>query len=110
MERTGASGEPSEAPTGYIAIDVPDGVILDQSFVERTAPSALHSEETLEEDDDFLSVGSETWDYEIAGGREDEFLAALKNSQMAMECVPLDEEPAPSDAAAEGESPWVKIH
>jgi len=52
---------------------------------------ALHGEEELDEDDSFLSVGSETWDYEIADGRQDEFLAALKNSQMAMECIPLDE-------------------
>jgi hypothetical protein len=48
----------------------------------------------LEEDDSFLSVGSETWDYEVADGREDEFIAALKNSQMVMEYVRLDEEPS----------------
>jgi hypothetical protein len=39
----------------------PDGVVLDRAFVEKTAPSAMHSEEFLEEDDSFLSVGSETW-------------------------------------------------
>jgi hypothetical protein len=65
--------------------------VLDKTFVERTEPEALHGEEELDEDDSFLSVGSETWDYEIADGRQDEFLAALKNSQMAMECIPLDE-------------------
>jgi hypothetical protein len=94
MERTDAAGEPSEAPTEYVAIDVPDGVVCEKVFVERTPPDALHSEENLEEDDSFLSIGSETWEYEIAEGREDEFLAALKNSQMAIECVPLDEEVA----------------
>jgi hypothetical protein len=92
MERTDAAGEPSEAPTEYVAIDVADGVVCEKVFVERTPPDALHSEENLEEDDSFLSIGSETWDYDIADGREDEFLAALKNSQMAIECVPLDEE------------------
>jgi hypothetical protein len=55
---------------------------------------SLHSQESLEEDDSFLSVGSETWDYEVADGREDDSIAALKNSQMVMECVRLDEEPS----------------
>lgn len=95
MERTQASGEPSEKPTEYVAIDLADGVVLDRQFVERTEPLAMHSEDSLEEDDDFLSVGSETWDYEVADGREDDFIAALKNSQMVMEYERLDSEPSP---------------
>jgi len=95
MERTGANGNPSEQPTEYVAIDLPDGVVLDKQFVERTEPSAMHSEESLEEDDSFLSVGSETWDYEVADGREDDFIAALQNSQMVMDYERLDEEPSP---------------
>jgi hypothetical protein len=91
MERTNAAGEPSEFPPDYVTIDLPDGVALDRTFVERTKPAALHSEEELEEDDSFLSVGSETWDYEVADGRQDEFLAAVKNSGLAMECLPLDD-------------------
>jgi len=67
--------------------------VLDQTFVDRTEPAAMHSEEALEEDDSFLSVGSETWDYEVADNREDEFVAALHNSQMVMEYVRIDEEP-----------------
>ena len=66
-------------------------MVLDRTLVERSAPSALHSEETLEEDDNFLSVGSETWDYDINERRKDEFLAAVKNSQMGIECEPLGE-------------------
>jgi hypothetical protein len=91
MERTGASGEPSERPTEYVSIDLPDGVVREKQFVERTEPAAMHSEEALEEDDDFLSIGSETWDYEVADGREDDFIAALQNSQMVMEYVRLDD-------------------
>jgi hypothetical protein len=45
----------------------------------------------VEEGDDFLSVGSETWDYEVADGRKDDFIAALQNSQMVMEYVRLDD-------------------
>jgi hypothetical protein len=95
MERTGASGEPSERPTEYVAIDLADGVVLDKQFVERTQPAAMHVEDSLEEDDDFLSVGSETWDYTVADGREDDFIAALENSQMVMEHVRLDSELSP---------------
>ena len=91
MERTGASGEPSEFPPDYVAIQVPDGVVVDRAFVERAEPAAVHNEERLEEDDDFLSIGSETWDYEIAEGKQQEFLDAVKNSRMAMECLPLEE-------------------
>jgi hypothetical protein len=82
MERTGVTGEPSEAPAEYVAVELPEGVVLEKLFIDRTAPDALHSQEALEEDDSFLSVGSETWDYEVADGRKDDFIAALKNSQI----------------------------
>jgi hypothetical protein len=36
----------------------------------------------------------ETWDHEVADGRQDDFIAALKNSQMVMEYVRFDEEPS----------------
>lgn len=92
MERTDAAGQPTEFPPDFVTIDLPDGVVLDRAFVERTEPSAEHSEERLGEDDSFLSVGSETWDYEVANDRKDEFLAAVKNSRLAMECVPLGDD------------------
>jgi hypothetical protein len=92
MERTGVTGAPSERPPDYVAIEVPDGVVLEKMFIDRAEPEAMHSEEALEEDDSFLSVGSETWDYEIADGRDDEFIDALRKSQMVMEYVRLDEE------------------
>jgi hypothetical protein len=96
MERTDAAGLPSEIPPDYVAIHLPDGVVLDRRFVERTAPGALHSQEELEEDDSFLSVGNETWDYDVARGRDDDFLAALQKSQMVMECVPLEDDRSPA--------------
>lgn len=77
MERTNAAAQPSESPPGYVSIDLPDGVVLDCTLVERSEPAAVHSEERLEEDDDFLSVGSETWDYVVVQGRDDDFLAAV---------------------------------
>src|SRR5690349_6702151 len=96
MERTGADGERSEIPTDYLAIEVPDGVVLDRAFIERTKPQALHNEEQLEEDDSFLSVGSESWDYDVADDRTDEFLAAAKNSQMVIDCEELEPSTEPT--------------
>ena len=91
MERTDESGEPTEKPTAYLALELPDGIVRDKEFVERTPPEALHNRDQFEEDDDFLSVGTEIWDYEINDRRKGEFLAAVKNSRMVMECTPLDE-------------------
>jgi hypothetical protein len=96
MDRTDRAGNPSEKPVDYVEIEAPEGVILDKALVEREQPLAIHNEETLEEDDDFLSIGSESWDYEIADGREQEFLDAVQNSQMALECVALDDGPSSS--------------
>jgi len=56
----------------------------------------LHNEEQLEEDDNFLSVGEETWDYDIADDRKDEFLAAAKNSQMVIDCEELESSTEPT--------------
>jgi len=95
MERTDGAGEPSEVPPDYVAIDLPDGVVMDQRFVERTEPLAMHNQESFEEDDSFLSVGSETWDYDVKDGREDDFLAAVENSQIAIECIPLGDSDTP---------------
>jgi hypothetical protein len=92
MERTNAEGDPSENPPEYVEVELPDGVVVDRTFVDRTEPLAVHNEDRLEEDDNFLSVGSETWDYEVEDSREDEFLAAVKASKMAMECLRLNDE------------------
>jgi hypothetical protein len=54
MERTGAAGQPSEPPPDYVAIEVPDCVVLDK-----------------------------TWDYNIAHGRQQHFLDAVENPKWA---------------------------
>jgi hypothetical protein len=92
MERTDARGNPSEKPTDYLELEVPDGVVLDKTFLERDEPLAEHNEEQLEEDDSFLSVGSETWEYEVADGRDQDFMDALKNTRMAIECIPIEDD------------------
>lgn len=95
MERTGGGGEPSENPPEYLIPELQDGVVKEALFIERDEPAAMHSEERLEEDDDFLSVGSEVWEYDITDGRDKEFLDAMVNSRMVLDYEVIDESPEP---------------
>jgi hypothetical protein len=47
----------------------------------------------MDEDDSFLSRGTEVWEYEIAAGRDRDFIDALKNSEMVLEYIELDTVP-----------------
>ena len=51
----------------------------------------MHSQEVMDEDDAFLSIGTEVWEYEIADGREDEFISALEASQKVIQYEEMDE-------------------
>lgn len=90
-KRFDAEGQGTDAPQTFL--DLPDGVVRDAVFVERFEPDALHTGDTMEEDDDFLSLGSEIWEYEIAAGREQEFKDAVLNSGMAMEMDDMENLP-----------------
>lgn len=91
MERVDAEANPSEKPTEYVEIQAADGVVLDQVFVERLEPPSLHGQDVMDEDDSFNSIGTEVWEYEVAEGREREFIDALKNSQMVIEFQEFDD-------------------
>jgi hypothetical protein len=91
MERTDAKGKNTESPPEFVELDLLDGVVLDQAFVERIEPDSLHVQEVMDEDDDFESVATEVWEYEIADGRDQEFIDALKNSKMVIEYEPMDD-------------------
>ena len=91
MERTDAEGKRTESPSEYVELDLADGVVVDQVFVERIAPDSLHVQEVMDEDDDFESIATEVWEYDVADGRDQEFIDALKNSQMVIDYQPLDD-------------------
>lgn len=88
-KRFNAEGQPSDNPASFVS--PPDGVIVDARLAGQIEPPAQHSQETLDEDDNFESLGAEVWEYEIADGREDDFIAALENSRMVLEYEPVDE-------------------
>lgn len=69
----------------------------DKVFVERVEPDAKHSQEVLDEDDDFLGMAStEVWEYEVSDTRQDEFVTALTNSGTVMEYEAMDDQNTPS--------------
>src|SRR5690348_6459435 len=90
MERTDSAGNPSEKPPLFVEPELTDGIVIDATLVERIEPAGLHGQEVMEEDDSFLSVGTELWEYDIAEGRAQEFEDALKNSQMVIDYQALD--------------------
>jgi len=82
-------GGEGDAPASLL--DLPDGVVAEAEFVERFEPDNMHGEEDMEDDDDFLSLGSEVWEYDIIAGHEHEFKDAVLNSRMAMEMDRVEE-------------------
>ncbi len=94
MERTDAKGKNTEDPPEFVEPELMDGVVLDCRFVERLEPANQHVQEEADEDDSFLSIGTEVWEYEVAEGRDQEFKDALVNSQMVIEYEEMEDNPA----------------
>lgn len=88
-KRFNEQAEESDRPESFV--QVVDGVILNAAKAEVIDPPALHSQDSLDEDDNFESLGTETWEYEVANGREQEFLDALENSRMVLQYEQIDE-------------------
>jgi hypothetical protein len=91
MERTDFRGQKTEEPSEYLELELSDGVVIDKVFIERTEPTSEHVQGVLDEDDAFESVGSEIWEYDVADGREQDFIDALRNSRMVMEYDRIDD-------------------
>jgi hypothetical protein len=83
---------PTEDPVDQLESELLDGVVMEKTFVERTEPLATHNVGALDEDDSFLSIGSETWEYEVVNERQDDFLKALSLSGRVMEYQRLDDD------------------
>jgi hypothetical protein len=84
-ERSNEAGERAEDP------QLDDETVLDAQFVGRLEPEALHNSDRIEEDDGFLARSTpEIWEYDVAEGREDDFVAALQNSGVVIEFEPLE--------------------
>ena len=89
-KRFSAEGEGANRPETFV--HVVDGVVLNAVKAEMMQPASIHSQEVMDEDDAFLGMsGVETWEYEIADGREGEFLDALQESEVVLEFERIDD-------------------
>lgn len=90
-ERSNEQGEKAEDPTAFLDTQLDDETVIDAVFVARNEPDALHNSDRIEEDDGFLARSTtEIWDYDVAEGKEGDFVAALQNSQMVIEFEELE--------------------
>ena len=89
-ERSDESGERADDPASFLDTQLDDETVLDAVLVGRNSPDGLHASDALEEDDNFLSLGTEVWEYDVAEGKDQQFKDALQNSGMVMEFEPLE--------------------
>ncbi len=89
-ERSNESGEKADDPASFLDTQLDDETVVDAVLVGRNNPDTLHSSDVVEEDDGFLSLGTEIWEYDVAEGKDQEFKDALRNSGMVMEFEPLE--------------------
>ena len=89
-ERSDMAGEKADDPPSFLDTQLDDETVLDAVFVGRNDPDSLHASEALDEDDSFLSIGTEVWEYDVAEGKDEDFKNALANSGMVMEFEPLE--------------------
>jgi hypothetical protein len=75
-------------------------VVEDEEFIEIIEPAGIGVAEDLNEgsgsqesnDNGFLGLGTESWVYEVADGREEEFKAALVESRVVLDFEEVPDE------------------
>ena len=89
-ERSDEAGEKADEPANLLDSQLDDETVLDAVLVGRITPDGLHSSDRMEEDDSFLALSGEIWEYDVAQGKEEEFKNAVLNSGGVMELEPLE--------------------
>ena len=92
------AGEPADDPKSLVS--TADGVVEDAEFVEIIEPAGLGVAEDLNEgsgsqesnDNGFLGLGTETWVFDVAEGREKEFTDALAESEVVLDFEEIPDE------------------
>lgn len=84
-ERSDEEGEKADDPSSFLDNELDEETVLDARMVGRITPEAQHSSDRIEEDDGFLSIAPEIWEYDVADGKDQEFKDALLNSGVVME-------------------------
>jgi hypothetical protein len=88
-ERASPKKGTAENPLAFLQNDFSDAIVRNSTFVLRNDPEAKHISDQLEGDEEFLGLGTEIWEYEVAEGRDQEFKDALLNSGSIVEFNPI---------------------
>ena len=97
-KRFSPEGEPADDPKSLVSVE--DGVVQDEEFIEIIEPEGLGVAEDLNEgsgsqesnDNGFLGLGTESWVFDIAEGREKEFTDALVESRVVLDFEEVPDE------------------
>ena len=89
-KRFNQNGEPADDPVSLV--DPAEGVIQDKEFIEILDPPSIHAADDINagsgsessDDDGFLAFGTESWVFDVAEGREEEFRLALLESGVVL--------------------------
>lgn len=88
-ERATRAGAAAENPLAFLQANRSYEVVRHALFVSRKDPEVRAPADSLTEDEEFLSLGTQTWDYEVAEGKDQQFKDALLNSGSMVEFTPM---------------------
>lgn len=96
-KRFNDQARPADEPSALLSL--PEDVILDSEVAEMTEPASVHAAGDINagagsesgEDDGFLAFGTETWVYDVAEGREEEFKNAVINTELVLNIEEIEE-------------------
>jgi len=88
-ERATRAGAAAENPLAFLEANRSDEIVRHALFVLRKDPEVRAPADPLTEDEEFLSLGTQTWDYEVAEGKDQQFKDALLNSGSMVDFTPI---------------------
>jgi hypothetical protein len=88
-KRFDEQGAGSDSPQALL--ELPDGVVLESEVVQETEPDSIAVDDEMDEDE-LTPFGNEIWEYVVADGRKDEFIAALEESGVVLEYDEIEDE------------------
>jgi hypothetical protein len=84
-ERGTSGRRTTENPVAFLQANRAEDIVREAEFVLRQDPERRASGERPADDEDFGALGTQTWEYEVAEGRDQEFKDALLNSGSLVE-------------------------
>lgn len=88
-ESESGRGDAAENPIAFLQANRSDEIVQQAVFVLRKDPDLRTGADSFAEDEEFLSMGTQIWEYEVASGKDQEFKDALLNSGSMVEFTPI---------------------